>query len=189
MPFNQYAQQINDAANNNGVDPALFTRLIQQESGFNPNSKGTSGEVGLGQLMPATAQGLGVDPNDIGQNLDGSARYLKQQMDTFGHPQLALAAYNAGPGRVNDFLKNGRQLPSSTNDYVHAISGSPLGASGQATQGALNMAGHQYPPQPDPNQGALNGQQVAGGPGALFGGQTPVGAINSFLQGTGGLND
>lgn len=105
----------------NNVDPALFERLVQQESGFNPSARSPVGAQGLTQLMPATARELGVDPNDPMQNLQGGARYLKQQLDRFGEVPLALAAYNAGPTRV---AKLGR-IPNirETQNYVQAIMG------------------------------------------------------------------
>ena len=116
-----YRQAARDAARKYGIDPAMFLRLIQQESSFNPSAVSPKGAIGLGQLMPATAQELGVDPTDPMQNLEGAAKYLSQQLKRFGSPELALAAYNAGPTRV---AKLGR-VPNiaETQNYVKTILG------------------------------------------------------------------
>lgn len=80
---------------------ALFYRAnIEVESAYNPGALSHAGAIGLGQLMPETAHDLGVDPHDMAQNLDGSARYLLMMLDRFGDGSLALAAYNAGPEAV-----------------------------------------------------------------------------------------
>ncbi|MGQ0563539.1 MAG: lytic transglycosylase domain-containing protein [Gemmobacter sp.] len=79
---------------------ALFRANIAVESGFNPKARSPVGAIGLGQLMPGTADLLGVDPHDPEANLHGSARYLLAQLETFGSADLALAAYNAGPEAV-----------------------------------------------------------------------------------------
>ena len=79
----------------------LFETMIERESAFDPKAVSPKGAKGLGQLMPGTAADLGVvDPFDPIANLDGSARYLLDQLRTFGSVELALAAYNAGPGAV-----------------------------------------------------------------------------------------
>ena len=78
----------------------LFQSNIEIESAYNPNALSHAGAIGLGQLMPDTARSLGVDPHDIAQNLDGSARYLLMRLAQFGSPELALAAYNAGAAAV-----------------------------------------------------------------------------------------
>ena len=116
-----YRQAARDAARKYGIDPEMFLRLIQQESRFRPDEVSPKGAIGLGQLMPATAQELGVDPTDPMQNLEGSARYLSQQLKRFGSPELALAAYNAGPTRV---ARLGR-VPNiaETQNYVKTILG------------------------------------------------------------------
>lgn len=95
-----WAGAIEQAATEAGVDPALLASLVQHESNFDPEAGSHAGAIGLAQLMPGTAQGLGVDPHDPMDNLRGGARYLKTQLDRFGSPELALAAYNAGPNRV-----------------------------------------------------------------------------------------
>jgi len=116
-----YRQAARDAASKYGIDPEMFLRLIQQESSFRPDVVSPKGAIGLGQLMPATAQELGVDPTDPMQNLEGAAKYLSQQLKRFGDPSLALAAYNAGPTRV---AKLGR-VPNiaETQNYVKTILG------------------------------------------------------------------
>lgn len=80
----------------------LYRANIEVESAYNPAARSRVGAVGLGQLMPETAEELGVDPHDVGQNLDGSARYLAMMLAEFGDPRLALAAYNAGPDAVRE---------------------------------------------------------------------------------------
>jgi soluble lytic murein transglycosylase-like protein len=110
------------AARRNGVPEDLFLRLIQQESAWNQNAVSSAGALGLAQLMPGTAQHLGVNPRDPVQNLDGGARYLKEQYRTFGSWRLALAAYNAGPGAVQ---RHGGVPPyHETQNYVRVIWGS-----------------------------------------------------------------
>ncbi|MGH1451594.1 MAG: lytic transglycosylase domain-containing protein [Paracoccaceae bacterium] len=78
----------------------LYRANIEVESAYRQEAVSSAGAVGLGQLMPATARDLGVDPRDPLQNLDGSARYLAMMLERFGDPRLALAAYNAGPDAV-----------------------------------------------------------------------------------------
>ncbi|MCI2398353.1 lytic transglycosylase domain-containing protein [Aliiroseovarius subalbicans] len=105
-----------------GIPEDLFLRLVQQESGWNPRAKSHAGALGLAQLMPATARKLGVDPMDPHQNLEGGARYLRQQYDRFRSWRLALAAYNAGPGAVEKYA--GVPPYKETRGYVRAILGS-----------------------------------------------------------------
>ena len=81
----------------------LYRANIEVESAYRQNAISSAGAVGLGQLMPATARDLGVDPRDPLQNLDGSARYLAMMLEAFGDPRLALAAYNAGPDAVRQY--------------------------------------------------------------------------------------
>lgn len=78
----------------------FFRSNIEVESGYNPRARSHVGAIGLGQLMPGTAAKLRVDPHNVAQNLDGSARYLLMLLDRFGSKELALAGYNAGPEAV-----------------------------------------------------------------------------------------
>jgi soluble lytic murein transglycosylase-like protein len=83
------------------VSPSLIEAMVWQESRWNPAAVSPVGARGLAQLMPGTARELGVNSNDPAANLEGGVRYLRQQLDTFGGDvEKALAAYNAGPGRV-----------------------------------------------------------------------------------------
>ncbi|EAR50999.1 transglycosylase SLT domain protein [Oceanicola granulosus HTCC2516] len=108
-------------ARRHGVPEELFLRLVNQESRWNVNARSHKGALGLAQLMPATARQLGVDPADPNQNLDGGARYLRMQFDTFGSWRLALAAYNAGPGAVQRY--GGIPPYAETRNYVAVILG------------------------------------------------------------------
>lgn len=118
----QYVQMAREAARKNGVPEDLFLRLVQQESNWNPKARSHKGAIGLAQLMPGTARYLRVNPNDPAQNLEGGARYLKEQYRKFKSWRLALAAYNAGPGAVQ---KHGGVPPyRETRNYVRKIWGS-----------------------------------------------------------------
>ena len=109
-------------AQQEGVDPALFNRLIMAESGGRSDAISSAGAIGPAQLMPDTAKELGVDPNDVEQNLMGGARYFRQQMERFGDPKLALAAYNAGAGNVEKY--GGVPPFAETQNYIAKILGS-----------------------------------------------------------------
>lgn len=118
----EYLELARAAARRHGVPEDLFLRLVQQESGWNPKARSHKGAMGLAQLMPGTAEYLGVDPDDPRQNLEGGARYLAEQYRTFGSWRLALAAYNAGPEAVR---RHGGVPPfKETKDYVRIIWGS-----------------------------------------------------------------
>jgi hypothetical protein len=113
------------AAADNGLPLHLFTRLIWQESRFNPDAVSPKGALGIAQFMPRTASGRGLaDPLEPLTALRESASYLAELRTTFrGNLGLAMAAYNAGPGRVEAWLAGRRGLPDETRAYVLAVTG------------------------------------------------------------------
>lgn len=122
-----YADLFTAAAQKYGVDADLLAAVAKQESGYDPKAVSPAGAQGLMQLMPATAEGLGVTNSfDPAQAVDGAARLLSDLLDRFGRTDLALAGYNAGPGAV---LRYGGIPPyPETQNYVRSIL-SNLGAS------------------------------------------------------------
>src|SRR6185503_10835256 len=84
-----------------GVPLSIALAVAQRESGLNQNARGAAGEIGVFQLMPGTAAGLGVNPYDLNQNVEGGIRYLADNYRRFGDWELALQAYNGGPGHVS----------------------------------------------------------------------------------------
>ncbi len=117
-----YDAMIAEAADRNGIDPDLVKAVVKAESGFRPDAVSPAGAQGLMQLMPSTAASLGVsDPFDPAQNIEAGARYLKTQIDRFGSTELALAAYNAGPGAVARY--GGVPPYNETRNYVSRVMG------------------------------------------------------------------
>lgn len=111
---------IKEAAARYQVDPRLVAAVAQTESGGNQEAVSPAGAVGVMQLMPETAAGLGINPYDKRQNIEGGAKYLRQMMDTFGGDvQKAVAAYNAGPQAVKEY--NGIPPYRETQDYVNKV--------------------------------------------------------------------
>lgn len=120
LPDVPYLNIFSEVATKNNLDPLLLIALVDQESRFNPMAVSPAGAMGLGQLMPATAASLGVsDPFNPVANLNGAGLYLAQMMDRYDSIPLALAAYNAGPGRVDSCLC----VPaiSETQTYVRNV--------------------------------------------------------------------
>ena len=122
----EICQVMAQAAADNALPFDFFTRLIWQESRFNPSAVSPKGAMGIAQFIPSTASARGLlNPFEPLQALRESASYLRELRTTFrGNLGLAAAAYNAGPGRVEDWLA-GRitSLPGETRAYVHAITG------------------------------------------------------------------
>ncbi len=119
-----YASIARNVAAEMGVDPDLVLRVIQAESGFNPQARSGVGAQGLMQLMPGTARQMGVkNAWDPEQNIRGGVKYLKMMLDRYGGDvALALAAYNAGPGAVDK--AGGIPRIKETQNYVAKIMGS-----------------------------------------------------------------
>lgn len=98
-----YSALFTTTASRYGLPPALLAAVAKVESGYNPTAVSPAGAQGLMQLMPSTAQGLGVNPFDPAQAIDGAARLLSNNLRQFGSLPLALAAYNAGGGAVRQY--------------------------------------------------------------------------------------
>lgn len=158
-------------AQRQGVDPNLALRVARHESGLRTNAVSPKGARGPMQLMPATAQGLGVNPDDPADNIRGGVTYLKQQLDRFGDPKLALAAYNAGPGAVQKY--GGVPPYAETQGYVKAIAGAaPAGDLSQMSDDDLKAlyaqsAGGRSAPGSDADPSHYTGKGISvevGGP-------------------------
>ena len=121
-----------------GIDPKLALAVAKQESGYNPRAKSHAGAMGVFQLMPATAKGLGVkDAYNVDQNIEGGIKYLKQMLhQNNGNTALALAAYNAGQGNVNKYkgvppFKETRHYVKTILNSVGTMNDNPTGAAAQ----------------------------------------------------------
>ncbi|WCB48197.1 transglycosylase SLT domain-containing protein [Nitratidesulfovibrio vulgaris] len=118
FPF--WESAIDKASRTHALDPRLIAAVIRAESGYDPGAVSPRGAQGVMQIMPATQRELGLDdPFDPEANVEAGSRYLRQQLDRFGSLELALAAYNAGPGNV---LKYGGMPPfDETRTFVRRV--------------------------------------------------------------------
>jgi soluble lytic murein transglycosylase-like protein len=114
-----YADLFTRAGNRYGIDPSILAAMASQESGFNAGAVSATGAQGLMQFMPTTAKNLGVNPLDPASAVDGAARYRSSLKQQFGSTDLALAAYNAGPGNVSRY--GGIPPFAETQSYVSAV--------------------------------------------------------------------
>lgn len=124
VPLNDLCNAVLTSAEDNDLPVAFFANLIWQESGLRDNIVSSKGALGIAQFMPEVALEFGLaNPFDPLQALPASARLLRELRDQFGNVGFAAAAYNAGAGRVNEWLNRGRTLPRETRDYVLNITG------------------------------------------------------------------
>ena len=114
------SQKVTATATRHGVDPKLAQAIAIAESGLNQDDISEAGAIGVMQLMPATAVSLGVDPYDEDENIEGGVRFLSQMLERFnGNIPLAVAAYNAGPGAVEQY--GGIPPYGETQAYVQRV--------------------------------------------------------------------
>lgn len=139
-----YYDLMSNIACEHGIPVGLFDAMIIRESRYRPDASSPKSAFGLTQLMPGTAIALGVNRYSVAENLRGGAKYLRQQLDRFGQYHLALAAYNAGPGRVRNGL-----VPqiAETQAYVENVLSNWSRLSGIYRQAAI-VSGHPTDPRP-----------------------------------------
>lgn len=117
-PFDALIQRY---ANAHDVEPAIVHAIIGAESAFDPAARSHAGAIGLMQLMPLTARELEVDPFVPEQNIEGGVRYFSQLLERFGRLELALVAYNAGPGFAERYVRGQAVLYEETREYVENV--------------------------------------------------------------------
>ncbi|MGO8791590.1 MAG: lytic transglycosylase domain-containing protein [Terriglobia bacterium] len=122
-----WSELISRVAETADINPRIAVLVASHESGLNPQALNqSSGAIGMMQLMPATAAGLGVNPHNVVENILGGVHYLRQQITTFGDTAKALAAYNWGPNHVSEAIKRWGDswldhAPTETQQYVNSI--------------------------------------------------------------------
>jgi len=116
-----YRDAVRRAAARHAIDVRLILAIITSESGGDPAAVSQAGAIGLMQLMPATAQALGIDPRDPVQNIDGAVRYLASLMATFRSVELSLVAYNAGPTFALRYQAGAAPLDPETREFVTRV--------------------------------------------------------------------
>jgi soluble lytic murein transglycosylase-like protein len=116
-----YHEMVRRVAQRYRVEHRLVMAIIASESGGNPEAVSPAGAIGLMQLMPETAEHLGVDPWDPEQNVDGAVRYLAKQLSTFDSVDLSLVAYNAGPGFAEKYRRGHVELGAETRAFLTRV--------------------------------------------------------------------
>jgi len=116
-----YHEMVRRVAQRYRVEHRLVMAIIASESGGNPEAISPAGAIGLMQLMPETAEHLGVDPWDPEQNVDGAVRYLAKQLSTFDSVDLSLVAYNAGPGFAEKYRRGHVELGAETRAFLTRV--------------------------------------------------------------------
>jgi soluble lytic murein transglycosylase-like protein len=121
--WEHYADKVDAAAAKYEVPADMFWRLLKTENDIgNPHAKNPStGAVGLGQIMPATAAEMGINPYNPDQAIDAAAKYLRGLNRELGSWEDAVAAYNWGPGNVKKYISDGGDMPAETSDYLKKI--------------------------------------------------------------------
>ena len=129
-----YAAYVTEASQRFGIPEAWIWAVMRAESNGDGHALSTAGAMGLMQIMPATwagtraRYGLGSDPYDVRDNIMAGAAYLRAMFDRYGNATARLAAYNAGPGRYDEYLSRGRPLPAETRAYLAKLASITGGA-------------------------------------------------------------
>lgn len=125
-PIDRWSSEVAVASQRFGIPEQWVRAIMRVESGGNPSATSPAGAMGLMQIMPATWQalrrryGLGADPYQPHDNVSGGVAFLRELLDRYGAPDF-LAAYNAGPERLDDHLATGRPLPEETQHYMATL--------------------------------------------------------------------
>ncbi|MEW5997900.1 MAG: lytic transglycosylase [Proteobacteria bacterium SG_bin5] len=171
-----YAGHVADAARRFGIPEAWIWAVMRVESNGDSRAISTAGAMGLMQIMPATwaslraRHGLGADPYDVRDNIMAGAAYLREMHDRYGDATAMLAAYNAGPGRYDDYRSRGRPLPAETRAYLARLAS----ITGGARDVQLAAAPH---PDPFAWRGAALFVRVASAADAVSGAQSGGGIV------------
>jgi soluble lytic murein transglycosylase-like protein len=149
-----YRMYAGNAAAKYGIDPALISSMVANESGWNQGARSNKGAIGLMQLMPKTAAGLGVDPTNPEQNIEGGTKYMRQLLNKYkGNERAAVAAYNMGPGALDKVIdKRGGfenikpgDLPKETEAYLGKVF-MAMAKMYEGQQSKLDVVFHGAPP-------------------------------------------
>lgn len=142
-----YVPLIQQASKKYGVHPSLIAAVMKTESGFDPDAKSAKGAQGVMQLMPGTAKEMLVDnPFDLGQNIEGGARYLSILLKKYkGNTGHALMAYNWGPGNTDKYLAGKAKPPKETVEYLKKVTGNLRAGTGTAANTGGSVATYTPP--------------------------------------------